>query len=82
MRPGDNFYRYVNDDSISIPSTQTGVGACIYELSQRLRLQILDSPKVEYWANGGDFTHRVWIPTIDKRGYEPIKSKLAKNWSH
>ena len=48
LRPGDNFYRYVNGkwyDSIDIPKTQTGVGAYMFmNYPQRLRLQgILDS---------------------------------------
>jgi putative endopeptidase len=71
MRPGDNFYRYVNGkwyDSISIPSTQTGVGAYVYELSPTLTpTTILDSVSQGRHAAGsieqmvGDFTHRVWI---------------------
>jgi putative endopeptidase len=90
VRPGDNFYRYVNGkwyDSISIPSTQTGVGAYMFmNYPQRLRLQrILDSVSQGRHAAGsieqmvGDFyASGMDTITIDKRGYEPIKSKLAK----
>jgi putative endopeptidase len=90
VRPGDNFYRYVNGkwyDSISIPATQTGVGAYMFmNYPQRLRLQrILDSVSQGRHAAGsieqmvGDFyASGMDTTTIDKRGYEPIKSKLEK----
>jgi putative endopeptidase len=90
VRPGDNFYRYVNGkwyDSISIPATQAGVGAYMFmNYPQRLRLQqILDSVSRGKYAAGsieqmvGDFyASGMDTATIDKRGYDPIKPKLAK----
>ena len=89
LRPGDNFYRYVNGkwyDSIAIPSTQTGVGAYMFmNYPQRIRLQqILDSVSKQKYATGsieqkvGDFyASGMDTSTIDKRGDEPIKSTLA-----
>lgn len=90
VRPGDNFYRYVNGkwyDSISIPATQAGVGAYMFmNYPQRIRLQqILDSVSRGKYAAGsieqlvGDFyASGMDTATIDKRGYDPIKPKLAK----
>jgi putative endopeptidase len=90
VRPGNNFYRYVNGkwyDSISIPATQAGVGAYMFmNYPQRIRLQqILDSVSRGKYAAGsieqmvGDFyASGMDTVTIDKRGYEPIKSTLAK----
>ncbi|WP_339917080.1 M13 family metallopeptidase [Yeosuana marina] len=90
MRPGDNFFKYVNGkwyDSIQIPNTQAGVGAYMFmNYPQRIRLQsILDSvsksnniagsigQKVgDFYASGMDTV------TINKRGYNPIKSILEK----
>ncbi|WP_240607750.1 M13 family metallopeptidase [Marixanthomonas spongiae] len=48
IKPGDNFFRYVNAewyDSIPIPTTQAGVGAYMFmNYPQRIKLQgILDS---------------------------------------
>jgi putative endopeptidase len=90
VRPGDNFYRYVNGkwyDSISIPDTQAGVGAYMFmNYPQRIRLQqILDSVSRGKYAAGsieqmvGDFyASGMDTVTIDKRGYQPIKPTLAK----
>jgi putative endopeptidase len=90
VRPGDNFYRYVNGkwyDSISIPDTQAGVGAYMFmNYPQRIRLQqILDSVSRGKYAAGsieqmvGDFyASGMDTVTVDKRGYEPIKPTLAK----
>ncbi|WP_016988797.1 M13 family metallopeptidase [Flavobacterium sp. ACAM 123] len=90
VRPGDNFYRYVNGkwyDSISIPATQAGVGAYMFmNYPQRLRLQrILDSVSRGKYAAGsieqmvGDFyASGMDTIAIDKRGFEPIKPTLAK----
>ena len=89
LRPGDNFYRYVNGkwyDSIDIPKTQTGVGAYMFmNYPQRLRLQgILDSisksnnPAGSIEQKVGDFyASGMDTATIDKLGYEPIKRTLA-----
>lgn len=90
VRPGDNFYRYVNGkwyDSIPIPATQAGVGAYMFmNYPQRIRLQgILDSvshgqhPEGSIEQKVGDFyASGMDTVTIEKRGYEPIKSTLAK----
>jgi len=90
MRPGDNFFRYVNGkwyDSVPIPSTQAGVGAYMFmNFPQRLRLQgILDSvsksndPKGSIGQKVGDFyAAGMDTLTIEKRGYDPIKPILAE----
>lgn len=90
LRPGDDFFRYVNGkwyDSISIPKSQTGVGAYMFmNFPQRIRMQgILDSISKSKNAEGsiaqkvGDFyASGMDTVTIDKRGYEPIKPLLAK----
>lgn len=89
LRPGDNFFRYVNAkwyDSITIPSSQAGVGAYMFmNFPQRIRLQgILDSVSQSTNAAGsvgqkvGDFyASGMDTLTIEKRGYEPIKPILA-----
>ncbi|MEO6347613.1 MAG: M13 family metallopeptidase N-terminal domain-containing protein, partial [Aquaticitalea sp.] len=90
LRPGDNFYRYVNGkwyDSIPIPATQAGVGAYMFmNYPQRIRLQgILDSvskgqhPAGSIEQKVGDFyASGMDTVTIEKRGYDPIKPTLAK----
>ncbi len=89
VKPGDNFFRYVNGiwyDSISIPETQSGVGSYRFmNYPQRLKLQgILDSVSQSQNPDGsieqkvGDFyASGMDTLTIDKRGYEPIKPILA-----
>ncbi|MEZ4802777.1 MAG: M13 family metallopeptidase [Gelidibacter sp.] len=89
IRPGDNFYRYVNGkwyDSIPITATQAGVGAYMFmNYPQRIRLQgILDSisrsqhPKGSIEQKVGDFyASGMDTITIEKRGYEPIKPTLV-----
>jgi putative endopeptidase len=90
VRPGENFYRYVNGkwyDSIPIPATQAGVGAYMFmNYPQRIRLQgILDSLGQGVYPNGsieqkvGDFyVSGMDTITIEKLGYEPLKPTLAK----
>ncbi|WP_026451987.1 M13 family metallopeptidase [Aequorivita capsosiphonis] len=90
LRPGDNFFRYVNHkwyDSVQIPSSQAGVGAYMFmNYPQRLRLQgILDSVSQSDNSDGsvgqkvGDFyASGMDTVTINKRGYNPIKPILAK----
>ncbi len=90
VRPGDNFYRYVNGkwyDSVPIPATQAGVGAYMFmNYPQRIRLQgILDSVSHGQHPTGsieqkvGDFyASGMDTVTIEKRGYEPIKPTLSK----
>lgn len=89
-KPGDDFFMYVNGiwyDSAHIPESQTGVGSYSFlNFPQRIRLRaILDSvskadntpgsieQKVgDFYASGMD------TATINKRGYEPIKSLLTR----
>ncbi|WJS96568.1 M13 family metallopeptidase [Flavobacterium johnsoniae] len=90
LRPGDDFFRYVNGkwyDSISIPASQTGVGAYMFmNFPQRIRMQgILDSisksenPEGSIAQKVGDFyASGMDTLTIEKRGFEPIKPLLAK----
>jgi putative endopeptidase len=89
IRPGDNFFRYVNGkwyDSVPIPATQTGVGAYMFmNYPQRIRLQgILDSvsqgsnPEGSIEQKVGDFyASGMDTLTIEKRGYNPIKPTLT-----
>ncbi len=88
LNPGDNFYRYANGrwyDSVSIPASQSGVGAYMFmNYPQRMRLQgILDSVSKGQYSIGsieqkvGDFyASGMDTITINKRGYEPIKPIL------
>ncbi|MBC7846306.1 MAG: M13 family metallopeptidase [Flavobacterium sp.] len=90
LRPGNHFFRYVNGkwyDSVSIPSSQAGVGAYMFmNYPQRMRLQgILDSisksenPKGSTAQKVGDFyASGMDTVTIEQRGYTPIKPLLAK----
>jgi putative endopeptidase len=90
LRPGNDFFKYVNGkwyDSVSIPSSQSGVGAYMFmNYPQRMRLQgILDSisqsknPEGSIAQKVGDFyASGMDTVTIDKRGYAPIKPLLAK----
>ncbi len=89
-KPGDDFFMYVNGiwyDSARIPESQTGVGSYSFlNFPQRIRLRaILDSvsksdntpgsieQKVgDFYASGMDTV------AINKRGYDPIKSLLAR----
>jgi putative endopeptidase len=90
LKPGDNFFMYVNKtwyDSAAIPASQSGVGSYSFlNYPQRIRLQgILDSVATADNLAGsleqkiGDF-YAAGMDTvaIDKRGYEPIKPILAK----
>ncbi|MCG2418390.1 M13 family metallopeptidase [Aequorivita sp. F47161] len=90
LRPGDNFFRYVNGiwyDTVQIPPSQAGVGAYMFmNYPQRLRLQgILDSvsrsnnPEGSIGQKVGDFyASGMDTVTINKRGYAPIKPILAE----
>ncbi|CAM3610193.1 M13 family metallopeptidase [Flavobacterium chungbukense] len=90
LRPGDDFFKYVNGkwyDSVSIPSSQAGVGAYMFmNFPQRIRLRgILDSisqsknPAGSIAQKVGDFyASGMDTVAIDKRGFEPIKPLLAK----
>lgn len=88
LRPGDDFFRYVNAkwyDTVSIPSTQAGVGAYRFmNYPQRIKLKsILDSVSSHEYQEGsieqivGDFyASGMDTITIEKRGYDPIKGIL------
>lgn len=89
-KPGDDFFAYVNSiwyDTAQIPPSQTGVGSYSFlNFPQRIRLQgILDSVSAGNHAAGsieqkvGDFyASGMDTTTINNRGYEPIKSLLAR----
>lgn len=89
-KPGDDFFTFVNGiwyDSVTIPASQTGVGAYSFmNFPQRIRLQgILDSvsqsqnPAGSIEQKVGDFyASGLDTVAINKRGYEPIKPLLAR----
>ena len=89
-KPGDDFFTFVNGiwyDSVTIPASQTGVGAYSFmNFPQRIRLQgILDSVSQSNHPAGsleqkvGDFyASGLDTVAINKRGYEPIKPLLAR----
>jgi len=90
IKPGDNFFLFVNGrwyDTVKIDSDQSGVGSYSFlNIPQKKLLQsILDSvsgtrntmgsieQKVgDFYASGMD------MATINKRGYQPIKSILGR----
>ncbi|MGC4035478.1 MAG: M13 family metallopeptidase [Chitinophagaceae bacterium] len=90
VKPGDNFFRYVNGkwwDTVAIPTTQSGVGSYMFlNYPQRIRLQgILDSVSKANNTPGsieqkiGDFyASGMDTVTIEKRGYDPLKPILAR----
>src|SRR5450432_4593467 len=90
IKPENNFFNYVNRswyDSAQIPPSQSGVGAYMFmNYPQRLRLQgILDSvskasnPAGSIEQKLGDFYGSgMDTATVNGRGYEPIKSILAR----
>jgi len=90
IKPGDNFFRYVNGkwyDTARIASDQSGVGSYSFmNIPQKLLLQhILDSVSKTKNLNGtieqkvGDFyASGMDLTTINRRGYEPIKSILER----
>jgi putative endopeptidase len=89
MKPGDNFFRYVNGrwyDTAKIADDQTGVGSYMFlNIPQKLLLQyILDSVSKAQHTPGsidqkvGDFfASGMDTATINQRGYEPIQPILA-----
>ncbi len=89
IKPGDNFFLYVNkkwNDTAQIPPSQAGVGAYMFmNYPQRLRLQgILDSVSKANNVDGsiaqkiGDFyASGMDTATINNRGYDPVKPILA-----
>lgn len=90
IKPGDNFFRYVNGrwyDTVKIADDQSGIGSYSFlNIPQKLLLQnILDSVSKTQNAPGsleqkvGDFyASGMDTATINRRGYEPIKAVLAQ----
>jgi putative endopeptidase len=90
IKPGDNFFRYVNGrwyDTAKIASDQSGVGSYMFlNIPQKLLLQnILDSVSKSNNIAGsidqkvGDFyASGMDTTTINQRGYEPIKPLLKR----
>jgi putative endopeptidase len=90
IKPGDNFFRYVNGrwyDTVKIADDQSGVGSYSFlNIPQKQLLQnILDSVSKTQPAAGsidqkvGDFyASGMDTATINRRGYEPIQPILAR----
>jgi putative endopeptidase len=90
LRPGDNFFRYVNGiwyDSAKIPPTQAGVGAYMFlNYPQRMRLQgLLDSISQTHHPAGsieqkvGDFyASGMDTATINRKGYDPVQPIISR----
>lgn len=90
IKPGDNFFRYVNGkwyDSAKIADDQTGVGSYMFlNIPQKQLLQnILDSVSKAQHTSGsidqkvGDFyASGMDTATVNQRSYEPIKPILAR----
>jgi putative endopeptidase len=90
IKPGDNFFRYVNGrwyDTAKIADDQTGVGSYSFlNIPQKQLLQhILDSVSKTQNTPGsidqkvGDFyASGMDTATINQRGYEPIQPILAR----
>ena len=90
IKPGDNFFRFVNGrwyDTVKIADDQTGIGSYSFlNIPQKQLLQhILDSVAGTSHATGsieqqvGDFyASGMDTATIDRRGYEPVKPILAR----
>ena len=90
IKPGDNFFRYVNGrwyDTAKIADDQTGVGSYSFlNIPQKQLLQhILDSVSKTQHTPGsidqkvGDFyASGMDTATINQRGYEPIQPILAR----
>ncbi len=90
IKPGDNFYYYVNKkwlDTTNIPGTETGVGAFldVYNRTKDHLKIILDSVSKASNPDGsieqkvGDFyASAMDSATIEKLGYDPVKPWLKK----
>jgi putative endopeptidase len=90
IKPGDNFFRYVNGrwyDTAKVADDQTGVGSYSFmNIPQKKLLQnILDSVSKAQHTPGsidqkvGDFyASGMDTTTINQRGYEPIQPILAR----
>lgn len=90
VKPGDNFFRYVNGrwyDTVKIANDQAGVGSYSFlNIPQKRLLQrILDSVSQSRNVAGsleqkvGDFyVSGMDMVTINRRGYTPVKPILAR----
>ena len=90
VKPGDNFFMFVNGkwiDTAKIPSTETGVGAFLdlYNITKNRLHNILDSLSKGNFKKGsieqevGDFyASGMDSATIEKLSYDPIKPTLAQ----
>ncbi|HET6255094.1 MAG TPA: M13 family metallopeptidase [Puia sp.] len=90
VKPGNNFFRYVNGrwyDTVKIADDQTGIGSYSFlNIPQKQLLQhILDSVSKTQSTPGsigqkvGDFyASGMDTTTIDQRGYQPIQPILTK----
>ncbi|HLX91006.1 MAG TPA: hypothetical protein VKR32_04955, partial [Puia sp.] len=90
VRPGDDFYAYVNGTWIKktqIPANDIGVGGFfdLYNRTQDSLHALLDSVSKENYAKGtidqkvGDFyASGMDSLTIEKRGLEPVKLYLQR----
>ncbi len=90
VKPGDNFFRFVNGkwiDTAKIPSTETGIGAFldVYNITKNRLHTILDSLTNSNSKKGnieqevGDFyASGMDSSTIEKLGYDPLKPTLAQ----
>lgn len=89
IKPGDNFFMYVNGgwiDTAHIPSTESNVGAFldVYDTTRSRLHAILDSLSRRRFTKGsveqevGDFyASGMDSATIEKLGYSPVKPALA-----
>jgi len=90
VKPGDNFYEYVNGKwlkTTKIPSTETGVGSFldVYNKTKDHIKSILEEAAKSGAAEGtieqkvGDFyTSGMDSITIEKRGYDPVRPYLKE----
>ena len=90
VKPGDNFFMYVNGkwiDTAKIPPTESGIGSFldIYNITKNRIHKILDSLANGNFSKGsiaqevGDFyASGMDSSTIERLGYDPLKSTLAK----
>ncbi|MGI8952849.1 MAG: M13 family metallopeptidase [Chitinophagaceae bacterium] len=90
VKPGDNFFLFVNGSWIkkaTIPSTESDIGAFLdlYDTTKEHIHGILDSVSKGNFAKGsiaqkvGDFyASGMDSATIEKRGYDPVKPYLQK----
>lgn len=90
IKPGDNFYLYVNGkwlDTVKIPATESEVGAAldVYNITKTRLHNIVDSLSRGTFDKGsieqevGDFyASGMDSSTIERLGYDPLKSTFAQ----